>query len=497
MNILQLLGIGAPSSDPMAALASGTGTIASAPSGFGDFSGAAPQPVDPGIANILQTMSGGNADASLPPSAPPQPVATQPARSRSSLLDRIGRVADVIATVGGAHPLYQPTLDERQDRALALGDHDRSVTGTLLNQQLTGQQLTAGQGTIADAAAARVQRVAQAMQAIRAKNPQADINSIFPLLAKQNGIPDDQIATISQEMANNPDLIDGLAGRQDLGKNLYSAEGPDGKKLLYQVGPDGVAHFLQMGSDVTPDALHPKVVNTGGSTVVLGDDGKPISTIGNTARPDTVLTTGTQRDIAASRNSTAENVARIRAGATTDAAKIRAGAKGGAANGFTVYNEARSGLTDLVHSLDGIINDPDLGSATGIYGSIAHHIPGTAAARVAGNIATTKGQALVSAINHMKALSGNGNLGFRLTQQEAIAIANQMTGALGNTNQSAGDYRNNLVGARQRLLQEIGRMDQDALTKGYIRPHSDAPAAPAAPARRILSTSPLVKNWGN
>lgn len=142
----------------------------------------------------------------------------------------------------------------------------------------------------------------------------------------------------------------------------------------------------------------------------------------------------------------------------------KGGAKG--SDPVTSYAEARSGLLDLSNQLDKITNDSDIGTATGLRGSIERHIPGTAAQRVVGNIATAKGQALAAAVNHLKALGG-GNLGFRMTQQEANAFGNSMGGAMDNTSQATGDYTQNLQAGKQRIQEMVQRMDADAMRLGY------------------------------
>lgn len=55
----------------------------------------------------------------LPVNVMQQVAPGQTASPRRSLLDTVGRISDVIAQVGGATPLFQPTLDAREDRDLA------------------------------------------------------------------------------------------------------------------------------------------------------------------------------------------------------------------------------------------------------------------------------------------------------------------------------------------------------------------------------------------
>lgn len=352
LNFLQQLGIVPPGpgvTDPNA--------------GYGDPSVPAyasdpmsmPQPQNsPPDVNALQALNGGTPNASPPPVAISAPA--NPPRERRSLLDTIGRAADVLAKVGGAEALYQPTLDARQDRALSLGDHAQQV-------DLNKLKIASAQGTLDDAGRARLSQAVRGTQALLAANPQADISKIFPLLAARAGIDPTQAATIAGELAQNPGLLDGLAGFDDSGDkyggSVVYAKGPDGKIVAFQPNLKG-----GKGRAVLPDgfeAVDPlKIVDTGGSQVAIGGrSGDVVKTFDKTAKPDTVLNTQTQRDIAAGKNATAITVAGMPARAKSGTAGD--GKKGDPAGALAILDNIQASF-DKLHKLEAL---PGEGGAVG------------------------------------------------------------------------------------------------------------------------------------
>lgn len=258
-----------------------------------------PEPMAPPSNNVLQAIG------PAPQAAPPTPTPPEPAtpvaqqehpRKRLSVIDTIGRLADVFAKVGGAEALYQPTLDAREDRTIALGDHARQVDMDALKKTLTEQQVA--EGNIEPVLAAR-KRLGTALGAL-ANNP--DAAALWPSIAEQAGITDpQQVAAIGAQLQQNPGSAGIFAKAlgadiDNLGKNVYFGTGPDGKTVAYQVGPDGNPHILDFSaSGVTPsDPI--KVVDTGGAQVIVGSGGAPRKILPKTARPDTILTTTTSEN---------------------------------------------------------------------------------------------------------------------------------------------------------------------------------------------------------
>lgn len=268
-------------------------------------------------ANVLQSIS---TPPIAPPAAPSAPVAAAPApaaakptddhpKKRFSVIDTIGRLADVFATVGGAQALYQPTLDNREDRTLKLGDHAREVDMDALRKTLAEQQVD--EGKLSPVLAAR-KRLGTALGAL-ANNPNAA--ALWPSVAEQAGITDpQQVAAIGEKLQQNPGSAGIFAKAlgadiDNLGKNVYFGTDGAGKTVAYQVGPDGNPHILDFSAaGVTPsDPI--KIVDTGGGQVIVGSGGGVRRILPKTVRPDTVLTTNTQRDIAAGNNRTQLTIA--------------------------------------------------------------------------------------------------------------------------------------------------------------------------------------------
>lgn len=149
----------------------------------------------------------------LPPDAPqPAPIPQDPInngmsgqeapRQRRSLLDTIGRVSDVLARVGGAEPLYQPTLDAFEDRT-------RAIDMDMLRQQLAEQQVNSGDLEMTGQQNAMLGQAVRGLRAIQARG--GDINSAWPILAQQVGIPEDQISQLGQIFTSDPNALEGFA----------------------------------------------------------------------------------------------------------------------------------------------------------------------------------------------------------------------------------------------------------------------------------------------
>jgi hypothetical protein len=206
------------------------------------------------IANIMQAI-GGSSDT--PPVQMPaqmqQPATAAQPRKRRSILDTIGRISDVIATVGGADALYQPTLDAREDRA-------RGIDLDEMRKQLTEQQLTQGQQTIdagnIELADSERGRIAQALGAV-ANNP--DAIAMWPQIAKEAGIDDARAAQIGGLLQAQPEMAGALA--QSLGYSPQGAKGQGSQAkelqvyglLMEQGGPELANAYLQ--NLVNPDAM--------------------------------------------------------------------------------------------------------------------------------------------------------------------------------------------------------------------------------------------------
>jgi hypothetical protein len=360
--------------------------------------------------NVMQGLPDapdGNYYPSQPaaPVAPPAPEPVAPTaatvvpdeehpRKRRSVIDTIGRLADVFATVGGAQALYQPTLDSREDRTLKLGDHARQVDLDALKKTLTQQQVT--EGALEPQIAAR-KRLGTALGAL-ANNPNAA--DLWPSVAEQAGITDpQQIAAIGQQLQQNPQSAGIFAKAlgadiDNLGKNVYFGTGPEGKTVAYQVGPDGSPHILDFSaSGVTPsDPI--KIVDTGGGQVIVGASGIPKRILPKTARPDTILTTTTNRDIAAGHDRTNITIAGMPA-----RSKTAGGSDTGTGDALSYLDNISRGFDDL-HKLGALPGDASgLGA---VEGAVSRSAIGQKVGEQMGSPAAQKRLELVKNINSLQ-----------------------------------------------------------------------------------------------
>lgn len=183
--------------------------------------------------------------------APAQTPAGEAPRKRRSLLDTIGGISDVLARVGGAEAMYQPTLDAREDRA-------QQIDLDALRKQILEQQATVGGQTIeaneAGAADDMRSRAAQALGAL-AGNPNAA--AMWPQIAQQAGLDEQSTATLGNIIQADPNNIGTLA--QALG---YAApkQGSQAKELqvyslLQEQDPELAQTYLR--SIANPESLTP------------------------------------------------------------------------------------------------------------------------------------------------------------------------------------------------------------------------------------------------
>lgn len=215
--------------------------------------------------NILQQLAGGFSTA--PSTADMSGMARTPnmapegggqPRQRRSLLDIIGRASDVVARVGGAEALYQPTLDAYEDRAMGKEDRDREIDMDGLRRQLSEQQLKMGGLQITDAENALDdhgrERIGMALGGIvGAEDPAAAWREV----GTQSGLPPEKVEAIAQALEANPEIAGSLAqsfgfepprqGSQAKEMQIYS--------LLLQENPELAPAYLQ--SLTNPDAMTP------------------------------------------------------------------------------------------------------------------------------------------------------------------------------------------------------------------------------------------------
>lgn len=430
--------------------------------GYGDASGSpavniAPGPeaplapsAMPNASNMLQNLNVG-APTDAAPAADP---ATRPARARSSIVDTIGRLADVFAKVGGADALYQPTLDARQDREIALGDHDRSVAMEKI-------KLTGATDALGDAARARLAQAVRGTQALLVANPGADISKIFPLLAARAGVDPAQAQELGGQLAANPQLLDGLAGFDDssdkYGGNVVYGKDAQGNIVPFQMNLKGGRARAILPDGYTPvDPL--KFVDTGNAQVGVDPrTGRAVTTLDKSADPNTVANNATRTDIARGNNRTAITIAGMPA-------------RGKPGTGTTATTGAREAVGATLDELSGIYGKLDK------MGALVSPQRGAA-----GNV-----------MSYLRA-SGPGQI---------------VEGAIGTEAQT---LRDRVASIRPQLMQQLAKatgmtgkqLDSNAdvqlFMKTVTNPQSSYEANQAAIAglRRLLATAPAASGGGN
>jgi hypothetical protein len=356
--------------------------------------------------NLLQSLNQGapsNAAPAAPPGlhAPAQSAPDTPQAPRRSFLDTIGRISDVLAKVGGADAMYQPTLDARADRQIALGDHGRSVDLAKLGIQTA-------QGNVNDANRGRVALAARAYVALRKANPGADLSNTWNLLAQQNGIPADQANALRNQFDNNPGAAEAIASSLDpadkggakYGGNVIYAKGPDGQLKAFQAGLGDEA-----GRSILPDGYTPidplKFEDTGSEKVGIGTrSGNVTRILPKTAKPDTIMTTQTQRDIAAANNQSHERIAGMPARGKGGAGGDGKDSAAGTSEALIALDNLQNGFNDL-HKMGALPGD-DAGVVGGIAGALGRTKLGNSLGEQTGSPAAQKRLELNKTVNTLQ-----------------------------------------------------------------------------------------------
>jgi hypothetical protein len=240
--------------------------------------------------------------------APAQPQA--PTRPRRSLLQTVGQVSDVLASVGGATPMYQSGLDAQQAREMGVSQLDDQRLGMAM------------QG-------------AQALMQSGANEEQ--LLSAVPQLLQQAGVDEARAAGIIEQIQQNPQLIRGIMGASGVestdpkfGMNVqYARDGQGNVRAYVMNGVTGRPQFLDLeGAD---PMLPLQAVNAGDRTVfgdrltgnsqgVAIEHGvRPDTEANNAARFDIAqLNAANQRAMQSARLEAQDAIARLRAGGSSD-----------------------------------------------------------------------------------------------------------------------------------------------------------------------------------
>lgn len=208
-----------------------------------------PDPPEQSISNVLQAVAAPQAApapvAAPIPQAAPAPAApatpAEPPRKRRSVIETIGRLADVFARVGGAEALYEPTLNARADRGFAQEDRARQI-------EMDKLKLAVGKFELGDIQNARLGQFARGLKAIQVGG--GDINTALPILGQRMGLDPETIQSVQQEIATNPNALDGLiaaaAETQRQGSLPASLQNYAAyQQILAQQGPEAAKEFMR------------------------------------------------------------------------------------------------------------------------------------------------------------------------------------------------------------------------------------------------------------
>jgi hypothetical protein len=143
----------------------------------------------------------------------PAPSIPQAApRQRRSVLDMIGGIADTVAGVGGAQPLYRMNMDAQQQREDQERARQQQIEMEPLQRQRLEQQVRSGEQNIeqgdlqlADARAEIVNSAGMGLRNVFSKTGAAGLQKAWPLIAQQLGITPEQQQAIGQALTADPE----------------------------------------------------------------------------------------------------------------------------------------------------------------------------------------------------------------------------------------------------------------------------------------------------
>jgi hypothetical protein len=296
MNLLQALLAGTSAQGiprPIQSIDPNTGEPVSGPILNGEMPRPAPEMAMPQFQGNFQQMTQGAPPVASPSpeilqaigGSPATPAVEMPAqqssqRPRRSLLDTLGQISDVLARVGGAEPLYQPTLDAREDRQRAIDLEELRRQQLEQQMQLGGQQIRAGEEGFADTAR---NRLATALGAL-AGDP--DAARKWPQIAAQAGIDENQADWAGQLIRQGfaPEQIAASLGwspNVGKGQGSLSAIESEFNLIAQNEGIEEAIRWHREKRRRDPKIPPIKTVTDGtGQVYVLNEQGDPVRTIG-------------------------------------------------------------------------------------------------------------------------------------------------------------------------------------------------------------------------
>lgn len=307
-----------------------------------------PQPAPAGM-NVLQAIAPPVAPQAPPPPPPTAAVEPKPdghPRKRLSVIDTIGRLADVFAKVGGAEALYQPTLDSRQDRQFGIEDRDRKIDADTI-------ALATNKFDLGDKRNIRIGQTARGLKAIGEKG--GDIVQAWPILAARMEIDPATIESVGQALAADPNALDGLIAattdpkfdQAKYGGSVVYGTDAEGNLVAYQPGLGN-----NDGRNILPEGVTPidplKFVDTGGAQVGFGTrSGRTEKILPKSARPDTIVQAGVSTGNNKRTNATNIQIAGM-------PARAKAGEGSGGSN--AKFTETAQGNLDELRQIYGTLN---------------------------------------------------------------------------------------------------------------------------------------------
>lgn len=387
----------------------------------------------------------------------------KPQRERRSFLDTVGRISDVLATVGGAEALYQPTLDAREDRA-------RMIDVEAMKRQQMEQQLAMGGE---EAAALQRQKAGVAMkglQAIAARG--GDVNAAWPILARQAGIKPEDAAVLGDAISKDPNALPAIAAmfgqEQEFGLQPFYAQDAQGNLQAYQIGKDGSLQPISLPNGSQPvDPL--KFVDVGNQQVGVGSrTGRPVRIIPKGVDPNTGARIRSSERIAGANIASRENIAASRGSITKpdDAANV---------------NAILSDFGINLNSKSDPVADMIKGSTSGRLENIGSMVPGVIGISTPGKVNIAKLETIDNAI--VLALAG-GKLGAGVSNADRDFFKS-MSGRISDPNIPAAER----LAAWNQIKQRLRGIQQRTATPQPAR---------KTPPKRIVPRSsgkPTVSNW--
>lgn len=383
----------------------------------------------------------------------------KPQRERHSFLDTVGRISDVLATVGGAEALYQPTLDAREDRA-------RMIDIEAMKRQQMEQQLAMGGEEAAALQRTKVGAAMKGLQAIAARG--GDVNAAWPILAQQAGIKSEDAAVLGDAISKDPNALPAIAAmfgqEREFGLQPFYAQDAQGNLQAYQIGKDGSLQPISLPNGSQPvDPL--KFVDVGNQQVGVGSrTGRPVRIIPKGVDPNTGARIQSSERIAGANIASRERIAVTKG----------QGAKAQGAEGAADVNAILSDFGINLNSKTDPVAEMIKGSTSGRLENVGSMIPGAVGIATPGKINIAKLETIDNAI--VLALAG-GKLGAGVSNADRDFFK-AMSGRISDPNIPAAER----LAAWNQIKQRLRGIQQRTAT----------------PSKRIAPRSsgkPTVSNW--